>query len=97
MFFQIEAPPHYIFKPILWFISIFGFIMTLVILHISKIYMNPLATTIKPLKRTFDLVKVRVIKIATFGITSEIFILSLVLIYYGVVSYYWIPRSILEN
>ena len=59
--------------------------------------MNPLVSTIKPVKRTFDLVKVRVIKIATFGITVEILITGIMLVYYGVVSYYWIPLSVLEN
>lgn len=49
------------------------------------------------MKRTFDVVKVRVIKIATFGITLEILVIGIMLVYYGVVSYYWIPLSILEN
>lgn len=59
--------------------------------------MNPLVSTIKPVKRTFDIVKVRVIKIATFGITMETLIIGVMLVYYGVVSYYWIPLSILEG
>jgi hypothetical protein len=46
-------------------------------------------------KRTFDVVKVRVIKIAPFGITLEVLIIGVMLVYYGVVSYYWIPLSIL--
>ena len=40
------------------------------------------------MKRTFDLVKVRIIKIATFGITVETLIIAIMLIYYGVASYY---------
>lgn len=59
--------------------------------------MNPLVSTIKPVKRTFDVVKVRVIRVATFGITVEVLIIGVMLVYYGVVSYYWIPLSILED
>lgn len=47
------------------------------------------------MKRTFDVVKVRLIKIATFGVTLEVLIIGVMLVYYGVVSYYWIPLSIL--
>jgi len=64
-------------------------------MHIREIYINPLVSTIKPVKRTFDLVKVRVIKVATFGITLETLIIAIMLIYYGIVSYYFIPYSIL--
>ena len=39
----------------------------------------------------------RVIKIATFGITVEILITGIMLVYYGVVSYYFIPLAILED
>ncbi len=96
--FKTEAPPpQYLASPAIWFLLIFGFVITLVILHIREIYINPLVSTIKPVKRTFDLVKVRVIKIATFGITLEILIIGIMLVYYGVVSYYWIPLSILED
>lgn len=65
--------------------------------HIKTIYTNPLSETIKPVKRTFDVVKVRVIHIATFGVTVEVLLLSIMLIYYGVVSYYWIPFAVLDN
>lgn len=41
--------------------------------------------------------KIRLIKIATFGITIEVLIIGILLVYYGVVSYYWIPLSILED
>lgn len=55
--------------PFLIFLLVFAFTIGLAILHIREIYINPLVSTIKPVKRTFDIVKVRVIKIATFGIT----------------------------
>lgn len=64
-----QPPPQYTANPILLFLLTLGFIMLLVCLHLRDIYINPLVTTIKPLKRTFDEVKIRVIKIATFGIT----------------------------
>ena len=92
-----HVPPQYISKPFVLFFVLLAFTLSLVILHIRQIYVNPLVSTIKPVKRTFDLVKVRVIKIATFGITIEILITGIMLIYYGVVSYYWIPLSILQN
>lgn len=80
---------------IILFLSVFALIMWLVISHIRSIYTNPLVSTIKPVKRTFDLVKVRIIKMATFGISGSVFVTSIMLIYYGVVSYYFIPKSIL--
>jgi len=92
-----QPPPQYIMSPIVLFLVILGFIMTLVGLHIRDIYINPLVSTIKPLKRTFDVVKIRIIKIATFGITLEVLIIGILLVYYGVVSYYWIPLSILQD
>ena len=96
--FQLQhPPPQYILSPLLLFFVILAFIMVLVSLHIRDIYVNPLVSTIKPLKRTFDVVKIRVIKIATFGITVEVLIIGILLVYYGVVSYYWIPLSILQN
>lgn len=95
LFQSQNVPPQYWRSPFILFFLLAGFTLTLVILHIREIYVNPLVSTIKPVKRTFDLVKVRVIKIATFGITMEILITGLMLIYYGVVSYYWIPLSIL--
>jgi hypothetical protein len=96
--FRAQAPPpQYLLAPFALFLLIFAFVLTLVILHIREIYVNPLVTTIKPVKRTFDVVKVRVVKIATFGITLEILITGIMLVYYGVVSYYFIPKAILEN
>lgn len=92
-----HAPPQYLLSPLLLFFLILAFIMVLVSLHIRDIYVNPLVSTIKPLKRTFDVVKIRVIKIATFGITIEVLIIGILLVYYGVVSYYWIPFSILQD
>lgn len=83
--------------PFLTFLFIFIFTIGLAIMHIRSIYVNPLVSTIKPVKRTFDVVKVRVIKMATFGITLEALIIAVMLIYYGVVSYYAIPMSILYN
>jgi hypothetical protein len=83
--------------PFLTFLLIFAFTIGLAIMHIRSIYINPLVSTIKPVKRTFDVVKVRVIKMATFGITLEALIIAVMLIYYGVVSYYAIPMSILYN
>lgn len=71
--------------------------MALALNHIRKIYTAPLSLTIKPLKRTFDEVKIRIIHLSTFGISSEMLLIALMLIYYGVVSYYWIPFSILDN
>lgn len=41
--------------------------------------------------------KVRIIKMATFGITVEMLVIAVMLIYYGVVSYYAIPMSILYD
>lgn len=49
------------------------------------------------MKRTFDVVKVRVIHIATFGISVEMLMIAVMLIYYGVVSYYWIPFAVLDG
>lgn len=95
LFRSQNVPPQYWRSPFILFFLLVGFTLALVILHIREIYVNPLVSTIKPVKRTFDLVKVRVIKIATFGISMEILITGLMLIYYGVVSYYWIPLSIL--
>ena len=92
-----QPPPQYLLNPIILFLSLLTFIMVLVGLHIRDIYINPLVSTIKPLKRTFDVVKIRVIKIATFGITLEVLVIGILLVYYGVVSYYWIPLSILQN
>lgn len=96
MFFYDSPPQKLIYVVILLF-AIIIFTVGLAILHIRQIYINPLVSTIKPVKRTFDLVKVRIIKIATFGITVETFIIAIMLIYYGVVSYYEIPMSILYN
>ena len=79
------------------FIFVLGLSMGLALNHINKIYTAPLSLTIKPLKRTFDEVKIRIIHLATFGISSEMLLIALMLIYYGVVSYYWIPFSILDN
>ena len=95
LFRSQNVPPQYWRSPFILFFLLVGFTLALVILHIREIYVNPLVSTIKPVKRTFDLVKVRVIKIATFGISMEILITGVMLIYYGVVSYYWIPLSIL--
>jgi hypothetical protein len=80
---------------IILFLAVFILVMWLVISHIRSIYTNPLVSTIKPVKRTFDLVKVRIIKLATFGISGSVFVIAIMLIYYGVVSYYFIPKSIL--
>lgn len=74
-----------------------GLSVTLAMNHIQKIYTAPLSLTIKPLKRTFDEVKIRIIHLSTFGLSSEMLLIALMLIYYGVVSYYWIPFSILDN
>lgn len=65
--------------------------------HIFNIYTAPLSLTIKPIKRTFDEVKIRIIHLATFGVSGETLLIAIMLIYYGVVSYYWIPFSILDN
>jgi hypothetical protein len=51
------------------FILVFFFIQILVYQHIHRIYTNSLSETIKPVKRTFDVVKVRIIHVATFGIS----------------------------
>jgi hypothetical protein len=90
-----ETVPQDYLEAVIIFISVFTFSIGLSIHHIRNIYINPLVSTIKPVKRTFDVVKIRVIKIATFGITIEALIIGIMLIYYGVVSYYWIPFSIL--
>lgn len=76
---------------------VLSFIGILVYQHIKEIYTNPLSETIKPVKRTFDVVKVRVIHIATFGVTLEVLLIAGMLVYYGVVSYYWIPFAILDG
>jgi len=62
-------PPQNIASAVILFLVVFSFTIVLIVMHIREIYINPLVSTIKPVKRTFDLVKVRVIKIATFGIT----------------------------
>lgn len=79
------------------FIFVLALSMGLAYSHINNIYTSPLSLTIKPLKRTFDEVKIRIIHLSTFGISSEMLLIALMLIYYGVVSYYWIPFSILDN
>lgn len=56
--------------PVVLFVLVLGFTLGLSIGHIQKIYMMPLVETIKPIKRTFDLVKIRVIRMATFGISA---------------------------
>lgn len=55
--------------PIIIFMAVIFFIAILIYSHIRRIYTNPLNETIKPVKRTFDVVKVRVIHVATFGVT----------------------------
>lgn len=86
------------FSSAFWlFIGVFGLSQFLVINHIRNIYIAPLSLTIKPLKRTFDEVKIRIIHLSTFGVSSSTLLIALMLIYYGVVSYYWIPFSILDN
>ena len=97
LFGSKSAPPLPLLPPIVLLLLVFGFTLGLVVVHIREIYVNPLVSTIKPVKRTFDLVKIRVIKIATFGITVEILVTGVMLVYYGVVSYYWIPLAILEH
>ena len=83
--------------PFLLFFLIFMFVEWKSIGHIRNIMNNPLSETIKPVKRTFDVVKVRVIHIATFGISVEMLMIAVMLIYYGVVSYYWIPFAVLDK
>jgi hypothetical protein len=73
------------------------FILTLLYEHIFRIYTNPLSETIKPVKRTFDVVKVRIIHVATFGLSMEMLLIAVMLVYYGVVSYYWIPFAVLDG
>lgn len=51
-------------------LAILSFILVLVWTHLHRIYADPLSETIKPVKRTFDVVKVRVIHIATFGVST---------------------------
>ena len=79
------------------FILVFIFIQVLIYQHIHRIYTNSLSETIKPVKRTFDVVKVRIIHVATFGISIQILLIAVMLVYYGVVSYYWIPFAILDG
>ena len=52
------------------FLFVFILSITLCIDHIYDIYISPLVSTIKPIKRTFDEVKVRIIHLSTFGISS---------------------------
>lgn len=73
------------------------FVLTLVYHHIKRIYTNPLSETIKPVKRTFDVVKIRVIHVATFGVSIEVLLIAVMLVYYGVVSYYWIPFAVIDG
>lgn len=82
--------------PIL-FLIIFFFLQFVIYVHIQRIYTNPLSETIKPVKRTFDVVKVRVIHVATFGVSLEVLLIAVMLVYYGVVSYYWIPFAVLDG
>lgn len=65
--------------------------------HILSIYGNSIVESMKPFKRTFDIVRIKVVKMATFGIDPELLMVSLMLIYYGMVSYYFIPRAVLYN
>lgn len=89
--------PQPVQTPFAIFFLNLSFIMGLVYYHIRSIYANPLSETIKPVKRTFDVVKVRVIHISTFGVTIEVLLIACMLVYYGVVSYYWIPFSVLDG
>ena len=89
--------PQPVSLPFILFFLVLGFIEWVSIMHIRHILTHPLSETIKPVKRTFDVVKIRVIHIATFGISVEMLLIAIMLIYYGVVSYYWIPFSVLDN
>ena len=51
----------------------------------------------KPVKRTYDVVKVRIIYLATFGISVEVLMIGAMLVYYGFVSYYWILFAVLDG
>ena len=51
----------------------------------------------KPVKRTYEVVKVRIIYLATFGISVEILMIGVMLVYYGFTSYYWIPFALLDG
>jgi hypothetical protein len=84
-------------EAVMLFVCVLLFSQLTCVSHILKIYGNNIVESMKPFKRTFDIVKIRVIKMATFGIQFEILLVSLMLIYYGLVSYYFIPRAVLYN
>ena len=76
-------------------IFILLFVAVLCLINIRNIFTNSLSETVKPIKRTFDVVKVKVIHLSTFGISMEVLMITVMLVYYGVISYYWIPFAIL--
>lgn len=92
------SPVQQNFTSAFWlFIAVFGLSQFFVLTHIRNIYVAPLSLTIKPLKRTFDEVKIKIIHLSTFGVSSSTLLIAVMLIYYGVVSYYWIPFAIIDN
>jgi hypothetical protein len=92
------APIEQNYSSAFWlFVTVFGLSQFFVLTHLRNIYIAPLSLTIKPLKRTFDEVKIRIIHLSTFGVSSSTLLIAMMLIYYGVVSYYWIPFAILDN
>lgn len=84
-------------EPFVLFLSVLLFSQTTCVLHMMRIYANSIVESMKPFKRTFDVVKIRVIKMATFGLESEMLLVAVMLIYYGFTSYYFIPRAVLYN
>jgi|JI6StandDraft_1071083.scaffolds.fasta_scaffold40169_1 hypothetical protein len=86
-----------ILEPFVVFFGVLLFSQLTCISHILSIYGNSIVESMKPFKRTFDIVRIRVVKMATFGIDPEMMMVSLMLIYYGLVSYYFIPRAVLYN
>lgn len=84
-------------EPIVLFIFVLLFNQITCLSHIAKIYGNSIVESMKPFKRTFDVVKVRIIKMATLGLEWEMLLVAIMLVYYGLISYYFIPRAVLYN
>jgi hypothetical protein len=50
------------------FFCVLAFSQATCIMHMIRIYANSIVESMKPFKRTFDVVKIRIIKMATFGL-----------------------------
>lgn len=55
-------------EPMVVFAGVLLFSQLTCISHILSIYGNSIVESMKPFKRTFDIVRIRVVRMATFGI-----------------------------